>query len=235
MTAPSVPPTVEKAKVVVLNDQGTETGSRVLLYNPEMLQYRRAPTFDTKNISGKEHAVDHRAGGGKATLTVKLLFDTTREMQMATDGVAVTAGTDVRQYTKFFVNLLKENTEGSSGKQPYCRFEWGGKIYIVKGFATSVDVTYNLFMPNGTPIRSEMTVAFEEQASMEELDRLWQNPTSRSEARKTWVVREGDRLDYIAYQEYKDSSRWRHIAETNGIEDPFNLRPGQILKLVPLP
>jgi nucleoid-associated protein YgaU len=42
-------------------------------------------------------------------------------------------------------------------------------------------------------------------------------------------------LDWIAYQEYGAPAYWRHIAETNNLDDPKALYPGQILKLVPLP
>jgi hypothetical protein len=49
------------------------------------------------------------------------------------------------------------------------------------------------------------------------------------------VVEQGQRLDWIAYQIYRDSSAWRHLAETNGLLKPNDLVPGQILKIVPLP
>ena len=48
-------------------------------------------------------------------------------------------------------------------------------------------------------------------------------------------MREGESLSWIAYKEYGDPACWRHIAETNDIEDPLHLRTGQVLKLVPLP
>jgi nucleoid-associated protein YgaU len=230
------PPTFEKAQIVKLKDDGTDDGdAHVCMYNPENLQFTRSPAFEDKEVSGEENSQKHRKGGGKATLTVKLLYDTTRTMKKATDGVDVTKGDDVRKYIDFLYQLLKEKTDSTTGKQPYCSFRWGKKLYIVKGFLTNLSVTYTLFAPNGTPLRADVNTTFEEQSSLSKLDEVKQNPTSRSEARKTWVVREGERLDYIAYQEYKNPAHWRHIAITNRIEDPFSLRPGQVIKLVPLP
>ena len=46
---------------------------------------------------------------------------------------------------------------------------------------------------------------------------------------------EGQTLDWIAYQEYGDTSAWRHIAQVNNIQNPRNLKAGTVLKLVPLP
>ena len=46
---------------------------------------------------------------------------------------------------------------------------------------------------------------------------------------------EGERLDWIAYQEYGNPRHWRHIADVNDLANPFDLRSGQVLKLTPLP
>jgi nucleoid-associated protein YgaU len=49
------------------------------------------------------------------------------------------------------------------------------------------------------------------------------------------VVTEGQTIDLIAHQEYGDPSAWRHIAKANGLTAPRNLKPGQVLRLPPLP
>lgn len=43
--------------------------------------------------------------------------------------------------------------------------------------------------------------------------------------RKVRVVKEGERLDFIASEELKNPLLWREIAEANDIADPFNF-PG---------
>ena len=49
------------------------------------------------------------------------------------------------------------------------------------------------------------------------------------------MIQMGDRLDYVAYQEYGHVSHWRYLAEVNNLLDPTDLRPGQILLVPPLP
>jgi nucleoid-associated protein YgaU len=44
-------------------------------------------------------------------------------------------------------------------------------------------------------------------------------------------VRDGDSLPSIAYDAYGDATRWRSIAETNGIDNPFALRRGTQLTI----
>ena len=58
-----------------------------------------------------------------------------------------------------------------------------------------------------------------------------QNPTSggAEDVRQVWSVVRGDRLDLIAAKVYGDATKWRLIAQYNGILKPMNLRPGQQL------
>jgi nucleoid-associated protein YgaU len=49
------------------------------------------------------------------------------------------------------------------------------------------------------------------------------------------MVKEGDTIDWIAFDEYGDCAMWRYIADTNGLDDPGRLRPGQVLAIAPMP
>lgn len=158
------------------------------------------------------------AGGESATLSLDLFFDTTD------------TGADVRGTTD---KLVKLTVKQSADKQPpLCRFVWG-KITSFLAYVPSVGVTFTMFLGNGTPVRAEVRLTLRQYVDEDLFKR--QNPTSYSEARKTWLVVEGQTLDWIAYQEYGDPAHWRHIAQTNHLADPLSLYPGQILKLVPLP
>ena len=62
-----------------------------------------------------------------------------------------------------------------------------------------------------------------------------QNPTSGGGvAPKTRTLYAGDRLDLIAWEEYGDSTRWRLIADANGLLDPLRLQPGRVIVIPPL-
>ena len=87
-----------------------------------------------------------------------------------------------------------------------------------------------MFKADGTPLRAEVSVTFKQVAEATR----GQNPTTRTESRKVWIVHEGQTLDWIAYQEYGDPALWKHIAATNNLSNPMDLRAGQVLKLVPL-
>jgi nucleoid-associated protein YgaU len=115
---------------------------------------------------------------------------------------------------------------------PLVMFAWGLTTSQMS-YIDSINYEYTLFSPGGKPLQAEVELSLVEY-NIEWLSMLPLNPTSRSEARKTWVVTEGQTIDWIAYQEYGDAAAWRHIAKVNNLMNPMGLKPGQILKLTPL-
>jgi nucleoid-associated protein YgaU len=85
-----------------------------------------------------------------------------------------------------------------------------------------------MFDMDGTPIRAKADVSFKQQDPLDDLIGA-QNPTSRTDARKTRRVYSGQRLDQIAFEEYGDARYWRLLAEANGMDDPFQMVDGQLL------
>ena len=59
-----------------------------------------------------------------------------------------------------------------------------------------------------------------------------QNPTTRAIAGlKVHTVSDGDSLQSVAFASYGDATRWRMIAEANGIDNPMALRRGTQLSI----
>jgi hypothetical protein len=127
------------------------------------------------------------------------------------------------------VDPEKKDPKDNKSEPPTCRFQWG-KFMSFTTVIKDLKQKFTMFKRDGTPLRAELTITLQQVADKP----AGQNPTSRSEARKIWIVEEGQRLDWIAYQEYHDSDQWRYIAETNHLDSP-EVYPGQVLKLIPLP
>jgi nucleoid-associated protein YgaU len=162
-------------------------------------------------------------GGGKsASMKLDFLFDSTRD------------GDDVRElYSKLTDMLLVKpsDNDDQKGEPKMVVVQWGSFVGFVAVLSTICE-KFTFFKEDGTPLRSEVSVTLREAWNEKKKGPL--NPTSRTDVRRTWVVEKGQRLDWIANEVYGRSSAWRHIAETNGLLDPTVLRPGQILKIVPL-
>jgi nucleoid-associated protein YgaU len=97
----------------------------------------------------------------------------------------------------------------------------------------NLSVRYTLFREDGTPVRATAKITLQEAEDEHHTKR--QNPTSYSEPGLRFrEVLPRDTLAQIAYEEYGDATVWRRIADRNRLDDPLNLRPGQILVIPPL-
>jgi nucleoid-associated protein YgaU len=92
----------------------------------------------------------------------------------------------------------------------------------------SLSVTYKLFEPNGDPLRADVKLTLKQAEAAQQ----GQNPTTRAAAGYgVHRVRDGDTLPSISYQAYGDATKWRLIAEANGVDNPLHLRRGRTLSL----
>ena len=191
-------------------------------FNPKDFSITKAIKWNYQQVDGKDVG-DPEFGGGEAQdFTVDLLFDSTDD------------GSDVRnKYSSLLtmaqIDTANANTVTGKGEPPECAFQLGSFLSFT-GVIKSIAQNFVLFKSDGTPLRAKVKVTFSETAATTQ----GQNPTTRTEYRKIWVVREGESLPWIAYKEYGDPNKWRFIAETNNLDNPMSLHSGQVLKLVPL-
>lgn len=219
-------PKVQKARITKLDPR---TGALNPLqsvechFNPNEFEIKGAIKWIQEPSIGADFPRMTFSGGDAQDMTVDFLFDTTD------------TGQDVR---KEYATLLEiasvdkdqKNTRTKKSAPAACQFQWG-RLLSFNAVIKEINQKFTLFKPDGTPLRARVSVTFSQAGEQPK----WQNPTSRTDSRKTWVVTKGDRLDWIAYYEYGDPAYWRHIAEANDLDNPAELQPGQVLQLLPLP
>ncbi len=191
---------VEKAKIVILDTNETID----VMFNP------RDYTVSTSADMGEEDSTPFFNKVNVDDFTVTLLFDTYEKH----DNVA--AGSDVRDITKKIAALVMPFVEGKEKKKaPVCLFSWGKFTY--KGIIYKLSQKFTMFLPEGIPVRAELTVTFKSVATPEE----YAKNMGIEACRKVWTVKSGDRLDIIAYKALKDAALWRKIADENNIDNPL--------------
>ena len=213
---------MEKAKIVNL-----ETKEEVeCLFNPNEYTFSRTNTWTQKKVKGENVPNLEFGGGASMTLKMNLFLDTS------------TTGGDVRDTTKKIRKLMDIDEKATDmttvkGRPPMVEFHWG-EIWTFKAVITSLTEKCTLFRDDGVPVRATLDIAFlqAKEGGVYEA----QNPTTLgTSGYKRRVVNEGDTIDWIAFDEYGDSTMWRYIADTNGLNDPGRLRPGQVLAIAPAP
>ena len=193
------------------------------MFNPDSLSNDKITNWKTTTTPFSSAGVKSYGGSMPGKFNLDLLFDTTDSGESVYEA-----------YIKFIEQLLEVNhKEDPPLPPPPCRFKWGNFSSPLM-VASKANITYTMFLADGTPIRAIAKMEFEEYDDEELAKKSSQNPTSVSYARKIWRVSPGETLDWIAYQEYGSPAHWRHIANTNNLRNPMDLKPGTILKLVPL-
>ena len=122
------------------------------------------------------------------------------------------------------------STKDAVPLRPVVKFGWGS-FSSKLSFVESVNVVFEMFLPNGEPLRMKATITIQEARDPAER----QNPTSGGKApRRAHTLLAGETLATVAFKEYSNPTMWRAIAEENGIDDPFRLTAGTELMLPPL-
>jgi nucleoid-associated protein YgaU len=195
-------------------------------FNPKEYSISKSATWSRPtNKSAKSSSKPEFGGVQPQSVTMELFFDDWENPDA--DLVA-----DIQK----LMGWLKPSDESLDKKKPQpqiLKFQWGSNQSLsqFKGFLKSVAVKYTMFKSDGKPIRATANITLEEVPDEPKKP----NPTSGSLAsRRTRVLRAGDSLQSIAYDEYGDPNLWRALAMFNGIDDPLRMAPGARL-LVPSP
>ena len=197
-------------------------------FNPENYTISRDIGWQPQPIKGQNVPTSEFKGGGPNKTQLNLLFDTTMDKAVK----------DVRDYTKKLWDATKIDEANlhavtQKGEPPHVVFMWG-RSWSFEGVITSLSEQFVLFSDEGIPLRSNIQLGLTQVVDDTTFGK--QNPTSGGiPGGKLYTVREGDRLDLIAAQQYDKPMMWRHIAEYNDIDNPRNLVPGSKLIIPPLP
>ena len=199
------------------DDKGNDKGNRDIFfqYNPEKYTIGKTVVWTNQNAKGTT-PTSQFTGQGNKTLAFELFFDTYEEWEQTQK--------DVRRYTSKIL-ALTEPLKQDDSQPPICLFSWG--TFNFRGIVKSVTQNFTLFTPEGIPVRARLNVQMEQFDTAQ--DKAKGQPPGDPE--KLRIVKEGDRLDLIATDEYGTPHEWKRIAAANQIENPRYLSAGQTLMI----
>ncbi len=210
-----------KATIIKLNkhNRPDQSVSAKVMFNPKELVFSKQNTWKQGQSPHTNNPEFDFGGGGAATLTLQLFFDTYAERK------------DVRrEYADKIYNLMMVDEElidpkTGKGRPPAVRFQWGQNIGF-DAVITSIRQHFTMFLPDdGTPVRAVLDITFSQ--IRDSLFYPNQNPTSGGVGgERVHTVKEGDTLTWIAFSEYNDATQWRRIADANRMSEVRRLTPG---------
>jgi hypothetical protein len=199
-----------------------------VLFNPTEYTITKTNTWNFKQVKGKSLPPASFGGGNPREVALTLMLD-----------VSLLQGQSVLDITNKLFKMMDvpggSGSGGASSAPAFVTFRWGA-VDTFKAACTSLTVAYQLFRPNGEPIRADVKMqlkqAGEASTASSGSANAPQNPTTRGHTGLgVHTVQDGDTLPSIAYKAYGDATRWRTVAETNGIDNPLHLRRGDALTL----
>jgi hypothetical protein len=200
----------------------------VALFNPEKYTASRSVQFADITIPGLDAPVVQFVRGQSEKITLELFFDTTA------DGM-IDPVTDVRDLTSQVYGLMSVLSETHAPPRLLLMWGEGGKLFNYGNLILpwcvleSASQDFTLFSPGGVPLRAKMNCTFRDAWTIDE--QLTQTPRESSDRTKFTQVKQHQTLSEIAWQQYKDPSQWRPIAEANHLDNPRLLIPGTVLKI----
>jgi LysM repeat protein len=224
----------ELAKATIID---TSTGSAIpVMYNPEELKLEQGNTFAEVGIPGLNAPPVQYVRGKARVLTMELFFD------------SYETGQDVRGHTAPIVRLLDKLPRTQA--PPVLLFSLGRLQFTC--VLTDAGQRFTMFLRDGTPVRSSMSVRLQEyvEVSIAVREGLFLGSPTASAAvnavagvaasaavkagvlpgsSTVHVTVTGDTLTSIAGTYLGDPGQWRLIARANDLDDPLALTPGQNL------
>jgi nucleoid-associated protein YgaU len=198
-----------------------EGGAKLECYfNPTEYSIAKTNAWKADEVNGKSTPNQKFTSGEPRKMDLALLFDqsfppyemTVRDATaLLLDAMEVPQGTDAGAPT---------------AAPPFITFGWGKTVF--KGACTSLTCAYKLFSPDGEPLRADVKLSLVQTGA----PTPGQNPTTRATSGfGQHTVKDGDTLPSISYGAYGDATKWRLIAEANGVDNPLHLRRGRRLAL----
>jgi hypothetical protein len=204
--------TTDLARLAKATITNTATAQRFqVMYNPDELRLEQGNSFSEVSIPGLDVPPLQYLRGKSRFLSMDLFFDSYEE------------DADVRTHTAALVALLAK--EPVTKAPPVLLFSMGQLNFQ----CVLVDAAqrFTMFRRDGTPVRSTIAVRLQEFAQVEIAIEagLFLGPPVLHD------VISGETAAAIAASELGDPSRWREIADSNDLDDPFAVPPGLTLKV----
>lgn len=219
-----MPDLLGKLKIIAYNSSlfesgGIPVGLYLAMFNPESFQVEHRVNYERTNTPGTIGEENKFRNVENQVLRFDFLIDGT-----GASGDKREVFFDIELF-KFVVGYY-----GDIHRPNYLILQWG--TFLVKCVLETMTIKYDLFRPDGTPLRATISASFREQTEGL-LETLLANRTSPDLTHER-IVAEGDTLPLMCYQVYKDPSYYMEVARVNGLDDFRNIKTGDRIFFPPL-
>lgn len=120
--------------------------------------------------------------------------------------------------------------DGEIHRNRFLKIFWG--IRIFRCVVSNIDINYNLFHPNGKPLRVKISATFTDYIAQEQREQRAKRKSP--DLTRIRQIKAGDRLDKMVNEFYNDPKFITQIARVNSLTTFRTIKPGIELAFPPL-
>jgi hypothetical protein len=193
-----------------------------VMMNPDNIKWQRAVDYNEQQAPNTSAPSQKY----KSTPVEKLNFDITIDCT----GIVDSKRTDMAQEISALESIIY-TYNGSIHRPNFVKVQWG-KSLVFKGVLKSMDTSYTLFKPDGSPLRAKLSLGFSEYISPKNVEKI-DNKQSPDITHLVPVV-EGNTLPQLCQKIWNDDSFYIQVAAFNDLNKFRNLKGGEKLIFPPI-
>lgn len=229
---------VEKMKIMSFESPDESSGSPRATYdflvNPSTYSENYTIQYNTEQAPGNSGAEAKYQSQPPGNWEFELLIDGTGVIKdanaLSISMIGSVETVDVEKEVEKLKKATLDMQEGSH-RNYYLKVMWGQRD-IFKGSLESLDLTYKLFKPDGTPLRVIASVRLKPWES--DAQRVAREGKQSPDITHVRMVTASDRFALMGYTIYKDSNYYIDVARFNKLNSFRRIAIGTKIKFPPL-
>jgi hypothetical protein len=224
---------IEKVRIIAYKDRNFAANSVVtpsfdLPMNPENYSKNFKIESDNRRGHGNQGTDPRYNSTAPEELKLEFIFDGTGAIENYR--YPDTSDKSVKRQLALFLKTVYQ-MEGSIHRPNFLKLHWG-EYLIFPCILSNLDINYQLFEPNGDPLRVRISATFLNYIAQEERTaRERRNSPDLTHLRQ---AKADDRLDLMTYHIYNDTKYLLQIARANNLPTIRQLKPGSELRFPPI-
>ncbi len=194
----------------------------VVMINPESIKWNKKIDYNTRQAPDTSTASQKY----KSTPSVDLSFD----FVIDCTGVVDSSRTDMEAEIAALEKIIY-TYNGTIHRPNFVKIQWG-KNMTFQSVLKSLDTTYTLFKPDGSPLRAKVSVSFGEYISPKK--RGQQDKRSSPDLTHLVTTKEGDTLPQLSDKIYNSPDYYIQVARFNRLNKFRNLHSNKELVFPPI-